>query len=329
MKAVITGIDTKPAESLAFMLEKIGYEVFMLTDEAIRKYQEKGYKGGVTSDLLKSMGYNMAKIKPIDTVEGADIFFDLKQRDLESMLKIYPEIRGALYIINGGCDGYEDCGLYFPTITNNFWIKNAFHVWSPPVDDYTPKTEMGKDSPIGLLHNAYNWGYRDWINPIIEATGLRIYGDNRSPAGKIQNTQVEELLTNANCFIHIKSSDCPGWALYEAFETATPVVVPSLLAARMKMEDLYINGDTCMTWGDSVFKQDKKDPRIIIEDMENEMPKAVEEIKEIVEKLKDPEFNQKIGQQGYRHWKKLTEWTGEKEEALKQYLNDWSSSISN
>ena len=49
LKAVMTGIDTKPAESLALMLESVGYEVFMLTDKAMEGYSKGGYKGGARS----------------------------------------------------------------------------------------------------------------------------------------------------------------------------------------------------------------------------------------------------------------------------------------
>lgn len=97
----------------------------------------------------------------------------------------------------------------------------------------------------------------------------------------------------------------------------------------MKFPDLYIDGETCLTWGKTLFKQDKKDPRIITEFIDQEMPTAIEEMKEIMEKLKDPEYNKKIRMAGHKKWKELTEWTPEKQEALKKYLNDWSNSISN
>ena len=65
----------------------------------------------------------------------------------------------------------------------------------------------------------------------------------------------------------------------------------------MKMEDMYIDGDTCLTWGDNLFIQDKKDPRKITDLLtkEGEMEKAILELCEKVEKLKDPEYNKKIG----------------------------------
>lgn len=319
MKATLTGIDTKPAESLALVLESIGFDVYMLTDEALSRYRQKGYTGGVDRALLRSMGYSDARIKPTDTVEG--VFFDLKLKDLESMLKIHPEVKGVLYPINGGWDDYEHYGDHYPTITNNFWIRNAFHFYSPMVGDLKPKTKAGDEPPVDFLHNAYGWGMRSFINQIVDKTGVRVYGAYGSPAGMIPNTKAGEVLTNSRCFVHLKASDCPGWALWEAFATATPVVVLSLFVKRMKFEDLYINEETCLTWGDNIFVQDKDDPRIIKEFVDREMPIALEELYEKVDKLmKDPEYAHELGMKGHLAWKKATEWTPAKAKALKEYL---------
>lgn len=320
MKITLSGIDTKPAESLALMLESIGYDVYMLTDDAISRYRQRGYTGGVEQGLLRSMGYMDAKIKPTDTVEG--IFVDLKLRDLESMLKIHPEVKGVLYVINGGWDDYEHYGDHYPTITNNFWIRNAFHMYSPMVGDLKPKETPGTEPPMDLLHNAFNWGMKSYLQDIIDKTGLRVYGSYGSPMGLIKNDRVGEYLTNSMAFVHIKASDCPGWALWEAFATATPVVVMDLFVKRMKFEDLYIDGETCLTWGTNVFVQDPNDPRIIREFVDREMPRALEELYAKIELLKDPEYNLKIGRQGHEVWKKKVEWTPEKQAALKKYLDE-------
>lgn len=317
--ATLTGMDTKPAESLALILRSIGFEVFMLTDDALARYRTKGYTGGVDQALLRSMGYADAKITPTDKVEG--VFFDLKLKDLESMMKIHPEVKGVLAPINGGYDDYEHYGDHYPTVTNNFWIRNAFHFYSPMVGEIKPKEKAGDGPPVDLLHNAYNWGMRSYIDEIISKTGLQIYGSYGSPAGLIHNDKVPELMKNARAFVHIKASDCPGWALWEAFASATPVVVMSLFTRRMKFEDLYIDGETCLTWGDNIFEQDKEDPRIIREFVDREMPKALEELYAKVDKLKsDPEYAHELGMRGHLAWKKKVEWTPEKAEALKKYL---------
>lgn len=321
-KVVLSGIDTKPAQSLTLMLESIGYEVSMLSDPAMARYRHKGYTGGVDKGLLDSMGYPSHQIPIVETVEGADIFVDLKIHDLRTMLKIHPEVRGVLYPINGGYDDYEHYGLHFPTITNNFWIQNAYHVYSPMVGDFKPKEQMGTEPPVDLLHNAFNWGFKSYVQEIVDKTGVRVYGSYGSPAGLLNHKDVEKTLINANSFVHIKSSDCPGWALWEAFATATPVVVMGLFIARMKFEDLYIDGETCITWGDCIFEQDKEDPRIIREFMDK-MPEAMEELYVKLELLKDPEYNMKIGRQGHELWKKKTEWTEEKKKALVDYLANY------
>lgn len=323
MRAVLTGIDTKPAMSLALMLESIGYEVFMLTDDAMRGYRQRGYTGGVDQSLLRSMGYADCTVTPTDSAEG-DIFFDIKLRDAESMRKIHPELRIALYPINGGYDDYEHYGDHFPTVTNNFWIRSAFHVYSPMAGQpLTPKSEPGTEPPMDLLHNAYNWGMRSYLDRIIEKTGLRVYGSCGSPMGLIHSDKVGEHLTKSTALVHIKASDCPGWALWEAFATATPVVVMELFVRRMKFEDLYIDGETCLTWGAGVFEQDSEDPRIIREFIDERMPAALEELYEKVERLKDPAYNRKIGLAGHEKWKEKTAWTPEKAEQLRNYLSSW------
>lgn len=326
MRAVLTGMDTKPAMSLALMLESIGYEVFMLTDSALKRYKEKGYTGGVQASLLKHMGYAEAKIKPTESAEG-DIFFDLKLNEGETMKTIHPDINLALYVINGGKDGYEDYGNHYPTITNNFWVKNAFLVYSPMVGEMKVKEKPGTEPPIDLLHNAYNWGFGSHLNNIIEKTGLRVFGSYGSPMGIIHNDQVEEYLHNTTAFVHIKSSDCPGWALWEAFATGTPVVVPSLFIKRMHFEDLYIDGETCLTWGDNLFEDILHEPGVFKEFIDREMPKAIEELASKVELLKDPEYNTKIGMGGHNKWKELTEWTAEKQQKLKDYLNNYHAQV--
>ena len=113
MRIVFTGIDTKPANSLAFMLRSIGHEVFMLSDKALEDLRKRGYTGGVDWSLLERMGYSRPAIPYTDlTEEPADLFIDLKLKDLESYLAIFPRAQGALYVINGGWDDYEDYGLH-------------------------------------------------------------------------------------------------------------------------------------------------------------------------------------------------------------------------
>lgn len=324
MRALLAGIDTHPANSLALMLRSIGYEPYMLSDRAMDALEKQGYSGGVRRGLLKDMGYLEPNMPYTDEVEG-DLFIDLKIQDVQSFLNVRPDFEGKamVYLINGGWDGYEDYGRFFPTITNNFWVQgNAFHVWSPldNVLNLAPRETPGKEPPMGLLHNAWNWGFGSILDQVVKLTGLRVYGAYRSPMGVIRNDRVGEYLSKSLCFIHMKANDCPGWATYEAFATATPLVITKLFVTRMKFGELYEDGETCLMWGKTSFEQDPKDERIIKEFIDREAPRMVEEICEAVEKLKDPEYNRKIGMQGYERWKKLTAWAPAKVDQFRNFF---------
>ena len=324
MKAVFTGMDTYPARSLRLMLESVGYEVTMLSDAALDRLSKVGYKGGVRAEMLKNMGYRPAEIPFVDesALASCDLFVDIKRKEADTILPVYPRLKGkmVMYVINGGWDDYEDYAYYYPTITNNMWIMGAFRTWSPIAWDIKPKEVAGTKSPMGLLHNAKNWGFGGILDRVIDRTGLRVYGSYDSPAGMLLNDKVPEELRDASCFVHLKASDCPGWALFEAFATATPVVVTDLFIQRMNFRDLYEDGVTCLTWGKTSYE--KKDEKHLVEFMDRTGPQMIEDIVECVERLKDPETNRRIGMAGHERWKQLTEWTPVKRDALAKYLGN-------
>lgn len=326
MIAVLTGMDTYPARSLKLMLESVGYDVYMLSDQAMNRIP--GYNGGAPAKLLENMGYRPAEIPFVEetALETCDLYVDMKRKDADDIIKAYPRLKGRTicYVINGGWDDYEDYCDYYPTITNNFWIKGAYHVWSPIEWDITPKDTVGDEPPIGLLHNARNWGFNKIMDEVIDKTGLRVFGSYGSPMGILPNDKVEEYLKRTSCFVHLKASDCPGWALFEAMATATPLVITEFFVKRMGFEDMYIDGKTCLMWGQGSFEL--KDDKNIVEYIDQNADRMVEQIADCVEKLKDPEYNYYIGHQGYKKWKELTKWTPEKRDKLYDYLQSTTQS---
>lgn len=94
------------------------------------------------------------------------------------------------------------------------------------------------EPPVCLIHNAAGWGYGKLIDLLRERVGLRVYGRG-SPDGLIRNEQMPEVLSKTIAMIHLKSSDAPGYALYEAITAQCPVIVSSRLIWRCKMDDLF------------------------------------------------------------------------------------------
>lgn len=327
MLAVCTGIDSHPIKSLAIVLRSVGYEVKMLTDASLARLRLKGYTGGVDAAMLDNMGYIKAGLPEAteDDLEKCDIFVDIKVKEADTLMPLYPRLKGrtVIFLINGGCDGYENYGDFYPVITNNFWVKkNAFKCWMPfdNVQNLQPRKVIGTDPPMGLLHNAYNWGFKSLVDPVIAKTGLRLFGSYGSPMGILPNQQAGEYLMKSSSFVHLKASDCPGYALYEAFACGVPVIVTELFIARMQYQDLYEDSVTCLTWGKTSFTIDEKDPSKITEYMDDSRQTMIDEIADCVERLKDYRENKRIGIAGYLRWKKLTEWTPKKQQALHSFL---------
>lgn len=324
-KAVVVGCDSHPIRSLALMLRSVGFDVSMLTDHAMDMLRKRGYPGGVSAEMLRNMGYVDAGL-PAATeadLEDCDLFVDIKVPDADAMIALYPRLKGrtAIFLINGGGDAYLDYGDHYPTITTNFLVRtNAFQCYMPfdNVHGLAPRAPRETfEPPIGLLHNARKWGYGGIIDRVIERTGLRVFGSYESPAGMLPNEKVGEKLASALCFVHLKASDCPGYALYEALASGVPVVVTELFLERMKYRDLYLDGATCLTWGKTSFRVDEEK---IVESIDASAEAMIEEIAECVERLRDPKLNAEIGMAGHLRWKALTEWTDEKREKFRAFL---------
>lgn len=331
MKAVLTGIDTHPAHSIALMLRSVGFDVFILSDVAIHALQSRGYKGGVEHEYLKSMGYSPANIPQVgvEALDDCDLFVDLREQYIDSFLKVCPRLEGKVlqFLINGGRDDYDSCGFKYPVATANMWVGGEAFKCYPPFDNVhglKPRSRLSSyEPPIGLLHNAYNWGMKYLINPLIDKTGVRLYGSYGSPAGMLPNKDIGPVLATALCFIHPKSNDCPGYALYEAFASGVPIVCTELLPDRMKFHDLYEDDVTCLMWGRRGRNYNEEDaPTGIIRDwFEATQKDLLEQIVACVEILSDPVENERIGMGGYERWRKLTEWTPHKKDAFAEFLS--------
>lgn len=328
--AVLSGIDTHPANSIALMLRSVGYRVVMLNDKAIEMLQKRGYTGGVKREMLDEMGYDQPNVDAwVDetALETCELFVDLKTKDIDSAVALYPRLkeRSVHFLINGGRDDYENAGFSYPVVTANQWVQGqAFKCYLPfeNIHNLEPRRQLERREmkmPIGLLHNAWNWGFRSLIPDVIRETGLLIYGHYNSPAGMLPNNQIKEKLETAQCFVHMKANDCPGYALYEAFAAGIPIVLPELMIHRMRYGELFINRQTCLTWGATSFKieEDK-----ILEFMDREKENMVKEIDGLVRELRDPEFNYKLGLAGHQKWKQLTDWTTKKRDDFRHFLKE-------
>ena len=153
-----------------------------------------------------------------------------------------------------------------------------------------------------LAHSARAWGYGPCIDPCVQM-GVKVYGNN-APAGQVSHRAVPGIAAKALALVHLKSVDCPGWALYEAMLAGCPVVTGRLLNSRMLAYDLLQDGETCYEFGVPASEEYGRGP------MEHE--RCVEEIRAALEKLKVPAENRRIGENGRRRLNELM-WSIEKD----------------
>ena len=249
-------------------------------------------------------------------------------RNYDKVVKRWPNLSNKVlwYRINGGepehvirrdAEGNvtEDYGDErnppCPVLTPNLWYKQysgsdpgeaivdcdsipitrkAFACYPPfyRFDDYYTKHRRAHlyDAPICLIHNLAGWGYAKLIERI-RALGVRCHGRS-SPDGLIPHGEVARELYSALAMVHLKSSDAPGYALYEGIAAGCPLVVSKRLIWRNRMEELLIPEETCL-----VFDRETHDGLT-----DQDVDECETAVKIALERLRDPVLNERIGMAG-------------------------------
>lgn len=176
----------------------------------------------------------------------------------------------------------------------------AYTCWPPyprsaEYDRIDRSTLTHYDPPYSMCHSTGAWGYGPIVDPCVHL-GVRCYG-NRSPHGQVPHSKVASIAATALCLVHLKSVDCPGWALYEALLAGCPVVTGRLLNSRMLAYDLLQHGETCLEYGVPASRRYGRG------DMN--YPQCLEDIKVALERLRDPAENRRIGENGRRRLREL------------------------
>lgn len=202
------------------------------------------------------------------------------------------------------------------------WHDKSYACWPPfvgmadyeyprPKDPARAKTPVRNDkytSPICLVHNFEGWGYGRLLE-VAQEFGVRIHG-LRSPDGLLQHREVRVQLADALAYVHLKSSDAPGYSLYEALSAACPVVCSRRLIWKNRMEDLLIPGETCY-----VFDRPTHDP-ICAE----EVAEVRAELGAALKALSSSQENRRIGENGRRRLKDLM-WSKDRPEDVASLKN--------
>lgn len=307
-KAILQVADTGPLESLVVMLRCAGYQCFVPNDDLLREILACGCDTVLSIDGLVSSriyeeptvdGQAIPRVGPGD-MATADLYVDVKaQRNGPKVLARWPELAGKVlwYRINGGepCvtpHGGDEINPGCPILTPNKWYDgrpDAYWCWPPFVKarEYLRPRSVGNwGPPLSLICNARAWCYEHVIDQLLRE--VKFYGSHGSPDGILAHTALPQVLSHALAFVHPKAQDCPGYALYEAISAACPVVVSRTMVWRMRTEDLFEDGETCLMF-DIASHDEIVGPRA---------DECVREIREHLKRLHDPAENKRIGDAG-------------------------------
>lgn len=324
-KAIIQCADQGPVESIVVMLRSVGYECYLPSEKLKRELRSIGHKLVLDiSSLVKGMGYEWPiKLPEADLadMERPDVLYvDVKAHQCyDAVVRRWPNLKGRVlwYRIQGGKPEHvikpsgEDCGDEAnppcPVLTPNLWYREpgpwrdrSYACWPPfyRFDDYDGRYNgVGYGGhytePVCLIHNVSGWGYQALIDNM-RSLGVKCYGAS-SPDGLIQHAQVKGVLASALCMVHLKSSDAPGYAIFESLAAACPIICTRRLIWRNRMSDLFIPGETCL-----VFDRETHDG-LSAKDVEE----CTAEVKNHLARLRDPGENQRVGRAGRERLKAL------------------------
>lgn len=163
-------------------------------------------------------------------------------------------------------------------------------------------------APICLVHNFQGWGYSTLLE-VAREFGVRIHG-LRSPDGLLSHREVRVQLADCLAYVHLKSSDAPGYSLYEALSAACPVVCTRRLIWKNRMEDLLVPGETCYA-----FDRPTHDPIC-----PEEVAEVRAELGAALKALSSSQENRRVGENGRRRLKELV-WSKDRPEDVESLKN--------
>lgn len=288
--AILQVADQGPLESLLPMLNQASYECALPNDSLVDELKRIGCDTVLTPrQLHQDMGYDWPSIgltASPSAMENAELYVDVKaHRNGPKVVEKWPNLKGKVlwYRINGGepehvvkgdVDHGDEINPGCPILTPNAWYRgrdDSYVMWPAFARKNDYKRISSDGPPVCLIHSLHGWGHRDIAEHL--QGEVKMYGV-RSPDGLIPHSKVPELLGNALAMVHLKSNDCPGYALYEAIYSRCPVIISRNLIWRMNQSDLWQEGATCLCFDESGHQgRTAKETRFCVAEIKDHLAK--------------------------------------------------------
>lgn len=328
MKIAICQVaDTGPLESLVVMLNAAGYSVLLPNQSLKRHLVDLGCTNVLDQETLVLSGSYCPALPlshaGIEEMNRADLYVDTKAHvNGAKVRRRWPNLANKIlwYRINGDkpviTEQGDEINPGCPILTPNQWYKDdptdyvgyavkaggvfgrenwgsmAYVCWPPfyRFKEHGPRRAPPHTPPICLINGFSGWGYEPCAREMREILQVAIHGIG-APDGLFPHNLVKERLRTALAYVHLKSSDAPGYALYEALASGCPCIVSRRLIARQRFYKLFVPGETCAVFDAESGPLDSA--------------QCIGEVRQALIELSRPALNVRIGSAGRDRLKEI------------------------
>ncbi len=162
------------------------------------------------------------------------------------------------------------------------WTDKTYVFWPKfcRYDRVLPRAQGGYSGPASFVHNVMGWGGDVFVDAL-HRLGGKAYGGGSSPDGLVPHRDCFAILSTAVCTAYLKSGGAVDYSILEPMAAGCPVTLMKQYVDNTMTHDLLEPGVTCLTWG------------------------TEDELRDCVQRLRDPGYNRLIGEAGRERLKGL------------------------
>lgn len=162
------------------------------------------------------------------------------------------------------------------------WLGKVYTFWPKFTrwERVEERVDSGYAPPVSFVHNSMSWGGQAWW-PWADKLGVKSYGGGNSPSGLRKHEECFSIYQSALCTVYLKSGGAVDYSILEPMACGCPTTFHESYIHNCRLYDLLIPEVTCLTWSDERSMAD------------------------CIERLRDLEFNRKIGTAGRERIKEL------------------------
>ena len=163
------------------------------------------------------------------------------------------------------------------------WLGKVYTFWPA----FTRQAQVrprsknrGYSPPVSFVHNCLSWGCQAFVEPA-RKMGAKAYGGGSSPDGLVRHEDCFDILQSALCTVYLKGGGAVDYSILEPMACSCPTTFHESYVHNTRLYDLLIDEETCLMWN------------------------SEETMAACFRRLRDPQENRRIGENGRKRMYEL------------------------